>query len=36
MIPSSIDRASENGRPFFPVGRGNIGSINDHWTSDNN
>src|SRR5690606_36128291 len=36
MMPSSIVRASENGRPFLPVGRGSIPSINDHWASDSN
>lgn len=35
MIPSSIWRASENGRPRRPVGRGSKSSINDHWASDN-
>lgn len=35
-MPSSIVRASENGRPFLPVGRGSIPSINDHWASDSN
>jgi len=29
-IPSTISRASENGRPLRTVGRGSISSINDH------
>jgi DNA invertase Pin-like site-specific DNA recombinase len=36
MMPSSIVRASENGRPLRPVGRGSIDSINDHWASESN
>jgi hypothetical protein len=30
MIASAIVRASENGLPFLPVGRGSMSSINDH------
>jgi hypothetical protein len=30
MIASTIERASENGRPRRPVRDGNIGAINDH------
>ena len=35
-MPSTMVRASENGRPLRPVGRGNISSINDHWASESN
>lgn len=34
-MTSTISRASENGRPLRPVGRGIIGSDNDHWTPEN-
>jgi hypothetical protein len=30
MIASTIVRASENGLPSLPVGRGSMSSINDH------
>src|SRR5919206_3130920 len=36
MIPSTIARASENGRPRLPVRAGSKSSINAHCSSDNN